>query len=368
MKGIGLSHLIKTPLNKYIFDANRNVLIKDDYGLTECIKDNAPVLESTKRFFCRLNENGYLLDQYPTTVEHNESENIIYHLQHKVNSITLQLTQKCNFRCTYCIYSEDSSPYQRNHSDVEMTTESAEKAVDFLFSHSRDINSVNIGFYGGEPLLRYDLIRHVVKYVSEKYYGKKITYSITTNGSLLTDEMVEFFIEHEIYPMISFDGPREIHDKYRRFAHNGKGTYEVVVNKLKHISIKFPEFFRKLRFSTVVDPLNDLQCVNNTLSVYHQNYNISSLISLLSDSYGPSQSYIPESFSIVQNNERIKTFLYILGFVVDGGISPVAVNYIDSICRLASSFRENHSFSLQKSYCSGTLLWKRSLAFLPICA
>lgn len=344
----GIYHLIRTPYGKYIYDANRNLIINDeiiyDYlnNPTTC-RDGAEAEFRIKE----LNEDSILMDEYPVHIEHNDSENIDYYLDSKVNSITLQLTQRCNFRCTYCIYSEDSSQYQRNHSDSDMSIELAEKSVDFLFDHSRDINEVNIGFYGGEPLLKFDVIKHIVAYVKENYYGKAVNYSITTNGSLLSDEVVTFLEENGIYPMISFDGPKEIHDKFRHYMKNGQGTYDTIINRLNQMKNEHYDFFCKLRFSTVVDPQSDLACINNVLTSYMRDYNICSLISLLSDSYSPSRLYIPTSYSDINNDERVKTFLYGLNYVEDGMVSPVTMGLIEAVCRLSDSFKEEHSFKLQ---------------------
>ena len=248
MKGYGVYHLVKSPTKKYCYDGNKGKLFEIDEDVYSYLNDAGEWNDEVGQKIKQIRAQGFLLDEYPTKIEHGETKNIEYHLTCKVSSIILQLTQECNFRCTYCIYSEDSSPYQRTHSSLEMTEEQAERAVDFLFENSRDVRLVNIGFYGGEPLLRFDLIRHIVDYVNENYYGKKVTYAITTNGSLLTDEVINFFIEHNIRPMISFDGPKEIHDKYRHFAHNGKGTYDAVISRLDYIKNYYPEFFKKLKF------------------------------------------------------------------------------------------------------------------------
>jgi uncharacterized protein len=346
MKECGIYHLIKTPYNKYIFDANKNRLICDA-DVYDYLSGDKNIDNEVLRKLNEYKQNGYLLNTYPQKIIHNETENIDYHLDNQINSITLQLTQRCNFRCTYCIYSEDSSPYQRNHSNNDMSPEIAEKAVDFLFSHSRDVSNVNIGFYGGEPLLKFDLLKHIVEYVKENYYGKRVHYSITTNGSLMTDEVVEYFVENDIYPMISFDGPKHIHDKYRHFAENGRGTYDVVMSRLSYIKNKYPDYYKQLKLSIVVDPQNDLSCINDTLNIFYLNDNLAPFISLLSDSYGTNKMYIPDQFTRTNNDERVKTFLYALGYVKNGHISPVSINLINSINSIAQSFKDTFDFSIQ---------------------
>lgn len=348
MNDLGIYKLFKTPIGKYIYDANRNSLIKDAV-LYDYLEGHVPYSNDICQRISKLNSEGYLTDTHPQKLMHNSAEEIEYHLSCKVNSLTLQLTQRCNFRCTYCIYSEDASPYQREHSNADMTIEQLESAIGFLFSHSKDVNSVNIGFYGGEPLLRFDLIKHAVSYIKKNYYGKKVSYNITTNGSLLNDEIIVFFIENGINPMISLDGPKEIHDKYRHFAANGKGTYDNVFSKLMYIKENYPQLFRKIKFSAVIDPQNNLEKTNDYLKKFYTNYNITPVMSMLSDSYSSQKNYISDDYFTKESNERIKTFLFALGYVDNGHVSPITISFVESICKLSDSFKELHSFSLQTS-------------------
>ena len=348
MERRALVHLFETPYAKYVYDVNRNALIENS-ALYEYYSHELPASREVKELLSEKNKQCYLLADYPEYIVHPQADDVDYHLMNKINSITLQLTQRCNFRCTYCIYSENSSPLQRAHSDGVMSFHLAKKAVDFLFSHSRDINKVNIGFYGGEPLLEFDLIKKIVEYIETNYYGKEVNYSITTNGSLLTDATVAFMEKHSIYPMISFDGPKNIHDKYRHFAKNGQGTYDAIMKCLEHIKKNYPTFFARLKFSTVIDPQNDLGCINQCLLDYYQYHNITSHISLLSDAYGAQKVYKNEKYLFRENDEYIKTMLFLLQFVDGGVISPIATSLVDSIQRLATSFKKEHAFSLQTS-------------------
>ena len=181
-------------------------------------------------------------------------------LDHKLQKLTLQVTQQCNFRCEYCIY---SGHYEnRTHSNKNMDWDTAKKAIDFYYDHSRDANSIMISFYGGEPLLKYDLILKAIEYANKIFEGKELTYTITTNGGLLTTEMVRVFMENNVRITISLDGPPEIHDKSRKFASNGKGTFEAIRSNINKIIEDIPEFKQKLQFSMVVDSQNNLSCLN----------------------------------------------------------------------------------------------------------
>ena len=142
-----------------------------------------------------------------------------------------------------------------------MTWETAKKAIDFLREHSVDSPEVNIGFYGGEPLLEFPLLKKAVEYSEQQFEGKKLTFNITTNGTLLNDEMIYFFQDHDVSLMISLDGPKEINDKNRVFA-NGKGTFDTVAKQISRIREIAPQYGAKLQISMVMDPSNDFDCIN----------------------------------------------------------------------------------------------------------
>ena len=147
-----------------------------------------------------LKEQGYFsTESYIKEVRHIYSDYLSVFLARKLTKITVQLTQNCNFRCKYCIYSETHNTRQRSHSTERMTWETAKKAIDFLREHSVDSPEVNIGFYGGEPLLEFPLLKKAVEYSEQQFEGKKLTFNITTNGTLLNDEMIYFFQEHDVW-------------------------------------------------------------------------------------------------------------------------------------------------------------------------
>jgi uncharacterized protein len=101
-----------------------------------------------------------------------------------------------------------------------------------------------------------------VKYSEERFFGKKLTISITTNGTLLTKEMILFFNKHNVSLMVSLDGPKGVNDKNRVFA-DGGGTFDTVIKHIELIKQVAPEYFKKLLISMVVDPVNDFDCINN---------------------------------------------------------------------------------------------------------
>lgn len=206
---------------------------------------------------------GYLATQSNVEkIQHAYTKYLHYFMQRKLSKITLQVTQNCNLRCKYCVYSEETNKKQRSHSQGDMSFETAKAAIDFLLARSIDSKNINISFYGGEPLLAFDLIKDVVAYSEKVFKGKKISYNMTSNGTLLDEEKIDFLIEHNFSLMISLDGSKEINDLNRVYP-DGSGTFDSVMEKIHFIQEKYPDLSEKLSISMVMDPSNDFDCINS---------------------------------------------------------------------------------------------------------
>lgn len=132
-----------------------------------------------------------------------------------------------------------------------------------MLKRSRDAKLVSIGFYGGEPLLEFELIKQIVEYAERVFVGKYLKFTMTTNCSLINDEITDFLYLHSFNILISLDGPKNLHDSKRIFAVNGCGTFDVIMEKLKLIKCKYPDYYKKnITFNTVVDPSNEFDCIN----------------------------------------------------------------------------------------------------------
>ncbi len=138
-----------------------------------------------------------------------------------IHQAILELTEQCNLRCKYCIYNEDHEDF-RGFSTRNMTWEVAKKALDFVFAHSGE--ELFVTFYGGEPLLQFPLMKQCMDYAVETV-GKerKLHFGFTTNLTLVTREMAEYFASLESCDITgSLDGPEEVHNANRIMVnHNG---------------------------------------------------------------------------------------------------------------------------------------------------
>lgn len=155
-------------------------------------------------------------------------------LSDSVQGVNLEVTQDCNLRCIYCIY-QDHVKEKRQYSHKEMSIEIAAKAIDLLKKHSSSVDDVSIGFFGGEPLKSFSLIKQSVEFAKKVFTQQKVNFNITTNGTLISREIAEFLITEGFFVMVSLDGPKEYHDKFRKDA-KGNGSFERTLNGLRLLS------------------------------------------------------------------------------------------------------------------------------------
>ncbi len=143
-----------------------------------------------------------------------------------IKAMCLHVAHDCNMRCKYCFGDTGAFEGQRSL----LSFETGRKAIDFLLTHSGTRRNLEIDFFGGEPLMNFQVVKQLVAYgrEAEKAFGKNIRFTITTNGLLLDKEKGSFINENMENVILSIDGRPEINDKMRRTLNN-KGTYEAIV-------------------------------------------------------------------------------------------------------------------------------------------
>lgn len=154
-----------------------------------------------------------------------------------IANMSLFLAQSCNLKCIYC-YGEGGE--YGTGGDMEEKT--AFQAVDWMVEQAGDIKKLYIGFFGGEPFLKFSLMKSVVEYARERFgeKGKEVGFHLTTNGTLLDEEKIAFIKEHKISVLVSFDGTKELQDSQRPYA-NGKGSYDSAVPGIKKLLEALPD-------------------------------------------------------------------------------------------------------------------------------
>lgn len=154
-----------------------------------------------------------------------------------VKALCLLVTNDCNLRCRYCFAKGGRVDRSR------MSPEVARRSLDFLFSSLGKRSRCEVDFFGGEPLLVFDVVRDAILYGEKRAEeeGKTIRFTLTTNGVLLNDEIARFLLDHHVSVILSMDGRPEVHDGMRVFP-DGRGTYETVLAKYKRYVLGEPEF------------------------------------------------------------------------------------------------------------------------------
>lgn len=153
-----------------------------------------------------------------------------------LQALVLNITNQCNLACTYCYEFGADKIATPNGKPKYMTIDTAKASVDLLLAQSGGRPAVHITFFGGETLMNFPLLREVVAYSTDQAeaQGRTITFSLTTNATLLSDEIIEFLADQQIGVTVSIDGPKEMQDK-RRVYKSGKGSYDVIEPKLRKL-------------------------------------------------------------------------------------------------------------------------------------
>ena len=149
----------------------------------------------------------------------------------EVKALCLHICHDCNLRCRYCFADEGAYHAKREF----MSLETAKRAIDFLIEKSGSRRILETDFFGGEPLMNFDVVKQTVRYAKEQAAkrGKKFLFTLTTNGLLLKDDVAEFLNREMENVVLSLDGRKEVHDAVRKTA-NGKGSFDLVIENLKN--------------------------------------------------------------------------------------------------------------------------------------
>lgn len=165
--------------------------------------------------------------QIPGVLQNQEFKDI---REFPLSTIVLNVNTGCNLSCTYCYKEDLDIPSEGKR----LSLVKAIKGIELLIKEGASRDRINVVFFGGEPLSNFELIRQVTEYAERRCSEetKQIDFSLTTNATLLTEELIEYFDVHRFGISISMDGPEAIHDR-RRLTVGGNGTYSVVRKKAK---------------------------------------------------------------------------------------------------------------------------------------
>jgi len=149
-----------------------------------------------------------------------------------VKALCLHVAHTCNLNCEYCFASQG-----KYHGDrAVMSLEVGKRALDFLIENSGTRHNLEVDFFGGEPLMNFDMLKELVAYARsiEKKYNKNFRFTLTTNGLLIDDDVIDFANRECVNVLLSLDGRKEIHDRYR-VDYAGNGSWERIVPKFQKL-------------------------------------------------------------------------------------------------------------------------------------
>ena len=190
-------------------------------------KDVLECLEDVKF----LEENGKLFtpDTYEGMAFDFKNRNTV------IKALCLHVAHTCNLNCEYCFASQGKYHGER----ALMSFEVGKRALDFLIENSGTRRNLEVDFFGGEPLMNWDVVKELVSYarVQEKIHNKNFRFTLTTNGMLIDDDVIEFSNREMSNVVLSLDGRKDVHDRLR-VDYMGRGSYDI-------IDPKFQEFIKR---------------------------------------------------------------------------------------------------------------------------
>ncbi len=150
----------------------------------------------------------------------------------EIKALCLHIAHTCNLTCDYCFASQGKFSGERGL----MSFEVGKRAIDFLIENSGKRRNLEVDFFGGEPLMNFDVVKKIVEYARsiEKEHNKNFRFTLTTNGILIDDDVIDFANRECHNVVLSLDGRREIHDRLRKTV-SGKGSYDIIVPKFKKL-------------------------------------------------------------------------------------------------------------------------------------
>ncbi len=147
-----------------------------------------------------------------------------------IKALCLHVAHTCNLNCEYCFASQGKYHGER----ALMSFEIGKRALDFLIENSGTRRNLEVDFFGGEPLMNWDVVKELVSYarVQEKIHNKNFRFTLTTNGILIDDDVIDFCNKEMSNVVLSLDGRREVHDRLRK-DYQGRGSYDIIVPKFQ---------------------------------------------------------------------------------------------------------------------------------------
>jgi len=251
-----------------------------------------------------------------------------YSVASPVKAMCLNIAHDCQLRCKYCFASTGDFGKGRKL----MSLETGKHAIDFLLENSGDRPNLELDFFGGEPLMNFNVVKQIVEYARsrEKEYNKKFRFTITTNGLLLDDDKIDFINKEMSNVVLSIDGRKEVND-YFRVLPNGQGCYDMIIPKYKKLveGRGDKEYYVRGTFTN-----RNKDFSNDVFALYEAGFDQISVEPVVGDSdeYALVMDDLPEIFKeyerladrIIENEKNGKKFNF-FHFMIDLDQGPCAI-------------------------------------------
>lgn len=211
-----------------------------------------------------------------------------------VKALCLHIAHDCNLACQYCFAEEGEYKGGR----ALMSYEVGKQALDFLIANSGSRKNLEVDFFGGEPLMNFQVVKDLVKYGREQevLHNKKFRFTLTTNGILLNDEVMEFANREMSNVVLSIDGRKEVNDKVRP-SRNGKGSYDLIVPKFKKLAESRNQTNYYVRGTFTHYNLDFSEDVKHLADLGFQQISVEPVVALPEDAYAITKEDLPALFA-----------------------------------------------------------------------
>ena len=298
----------KTTSNYYLYSGSINKYSKiDELDYLKIIDGD---ISMTHENFPNIAEEFFKHTEV-VTFEHPESQNLEDYKNRKLKHLIIQVTQDCNLRCSYCSFTQSDGTY-RNHSKKRQNIENVYRALEQLYANSIDNDELIIGFYGGEPLLEFDMIKKIVGMTRAEFAGKKVRFHVTTNGTLLTNDIIQFFSSNNFTMTISIDGPKAINDANRVFADGSASVFDTIIGHILVIHSQHKEFQKSVSINMVLDSSRKISDYKNFFVDYPQLNEFIVRCGYANEDYSATLKIVHES---LMSDGNYMKFLYYLKYM-----------------------------------------------------
>ena len=220
------------------------------------------VLAAIAEILAARGDEGLFLQRRPLIKPFVLSQGERQAYDNRLGHLILSVTEACNLRCRYCLHGSTRN-WVRSHGDQHMSVDTALRALEYFATRCQDADTPAVSFYGGEPLLHFELIEAVVETARQRDDWPTLRFNIDTNGvalATLDQERIAFLCREKIHLQISLDGPAVLHDRHRVTA-GGAPTHGAIMTGLRRLLEHDRDAAERLSFIVTLAPPYDLQTV-----------------------------------------------------------------------------------------------------------